>query len=130
MTAMKQAIHFKSTPSPRFRYTPCIKTGPFYEFSGMIGLGSDGKLAGGGVVGESRQILENLANALTEIGLTFDDMIVANIFTTRFDQFPEINKIWEEFIRPDIVPPARTSIGVAALPLNALVEMSFRFYRP
>ena len=129
MSVMKEAIHFKSTPSPRFRYTPCIKTGPFYEFAGMIGLTNAGQLASGGVAGESRQIMNNLASAMAEIGLTFDDMIAANIFTTRFDQFAEINKVWEDFITPDVVPPARTSIGVAALPLNALVEMSFRFYR-
>lgn len=126
---MKLAIQFKSTPAPRFRYSPCIKTGPYYEFSGMIGLGLDGQLKSGGVSGETRQILENLSGAIEEIGLTLADMIVANIFTTKFDQFPEINKVWEEFITPEMVPPTRTSIGVAALPLNAQVEMSFRFYR-
>lgn len=126
---MKLAIQFKSTPAPRFRYSPCIKTGSYYEFSGMIGLGLDGQLKSGGVSGETRQILENLSGAIEEIGLTLADMIVANIFTTKFDQFPEINKVWEEFITPEMVPPTRTSIGVAALPLNAQVEMSFRFYR-
>jgi 2-iminobutanoate/2-iminopropanoate deaminase len=125
---MRQNIHFKSTPSPRFRYTPCVKTGPFYEFAGMIGLGSDGKLAAGGIDAETRQILKNLGMALAEINLGFEDMIAANIFTTRFDQFSQINQVWEEFIATETAP-ARTSIGVAALPLNALVEMSFRFYR-
>jgi 2-iminobutanoate/2-iminopropanoate deaminase len=126
---MKEAIHFKSTPSPRFRYTPCIKTGPFYEFSGMIGLTSAGLLASGGVAAEAQQILTNLKRATAEIGLTLNDMIAAQIYTTRFDEFSEINRIWETFISPDVVPPTRTSVGVSALPLNALVEMSFRFYR-
>jgi 2-iminobutanoate/2-iminopropanoate deaminase len=125
---MRQNIHFKSTPSPRFRYTPCVKTGPFYEFAGMIGLGSDGKLAPGGIEGETRQILNNLKMAVAEIDLRLSDLIAANIFTTRFDQFSLINQVWEEFIE-SATAPARTSIGVAALPLNALVEMSFRFYR-
>jgi len=37
--------------------------------------------------------------------------------------------VWEEFFTQDIPPPARTSVGVAALPLGATVEMAFRFYR-
>ncbi len=126
---MRELISFKSTPSPRFRYTPCVKTGPFYEFSGMIGLSPDGKLAQGGVEGETRQILTNMVSAAKEIHLGLDHLASVNIFTTRFEEFPTINKVWEEFFTQDIPPPARTSIGVAALPLGATVEMSFRFYR-
>jgi 2-iminobutanoate/2-iminopropanoate deaminase len=126
---MREVITFKSTPTPKFRYSPCIRTGPFYEFAGMIGLNRDGKLAEDGVAAETRQIMQNLLAAIGEINLKLSDMVVANIFTTRFDQFPAINQVWEEFFTADIPPPARTSIGVAALPLNASVEMSFRFYR-
>jgi 2-iminobutanoate/2-iminopropanoate deaminase len=129
MNYKREAISFRSTPAPRFRYSQCIRTGPFYEFAGMIGLTASGGLNDGGVAGEARQILKNLQAAMSEIGLSFSDMVAANIFTTRFDQFPEINKVWEEYFTADIVPPARTSIGVAALPLNATVEMSFRFCR-
>ena len=126
---MRELITFKSTPAPRFRYSPCVKTGPFYEFSGMIGLTKDGKLHSDGIAGETRQILSNLVAAASEIGLSLQDLVAANIFTTKFEEFPTINKVWEEFFTEDVPPPARTSIGVAALPLNALVEMSFRFYR-
>jgi 2-iminobutanoate/2-iminopropanoate deaminase len=126
---MRELISFKSTPAPRFRYTPCVKTGPFYEFSGMIGLGPDGKLAAGGVEGETRRILTNMLSAAKEIHLGLDHLTSVNIFTTRFEDFPTINKVWEEFFTQDIAPPARTSVGVAALPLGATVEMAFRFYR-
>jgi 2-iminobutanoate/2-iminopropanoate deaminase len=126
---MRELITFKSTPAPKFRYSPCVKTGPFYEFSGMVGLTKEGKLAQGGVEGETRQILSNMVAAATEIGLKVTDMVVANIFTTKFEEFPVINKVWEEIFTADVPPPARTSLGVAALPLGSLVEMSFRFYK-
>lgn len=126
---MREIISFKSTPAPRFRYSPCVRTGPFYEFSGMIGLTVDGRLHPDGVSGETRQILINLTSAAGEIGLALQDLVVATIYTTRFDEFPLINKVWEEFFSHSVAPPARTSVGVSALPLNALVEMSFRFYR-
>jgi len=126
---MRKTITFKSTPAPRFRYSPCVKTGPFYEFSGMIGLNLDGKLSQGQVEDETRQILKNMVSAAQELDLGLEHLVSANIFTTRFDQFPLINKVWEEFFTVDVPPPARTSVGVAALPLGATVEMSFRFYR-
>ena len=126
---MRELINFKSTPAPRFRYTPCVKTGPFYEFSGMIGLGTDGKLAPGGVEAETRQILRNMISAAKEVDLNLLHLTSVNIFTTRFDEFPIINKVWEEFFTSDVPPPARTSVGVAALPLGSTVEMAFRFYR-
>ena len=126
---MRELITFKSTPAPKFRYSPCVKTGPFYEFSGMVGLTKEGKLAQGGVEGETRQILSNMVAAASELGLKVTDMVVANIFTTKFEEFPVINKVWEEIFTADVPPPARTSLGVAALPLGSLVEMSFRFYK-
>jgi len=126
---MRELITFKSTPAPKFRYSPCVKTGPFYEFSGMVGLTKEGKLANGGVEGETRQILSNMEAAASELGLHITDMVVANIFTTKFEEFPVINKVWEEIFTADVPPPARTSLGVAALPLGSLVEMSFRFYK-
>jgi 2-iminobutanoate/2-iminopropanoate deaminase len=126
---MREIISFSSIPAPRFRYSPCVRTGPFYEFSGMIGLAADGRLQTGGVSGETRQILQNLLAAAAEAGLTLQHLVVATIYTTRFDEFAAINAVWEEFFDANTAPPARTSVGVAALPLNALVEMSFRFYR-
>lgn len=127
---MRELIHFKSTPAPRFRYTPCVKTGPFYEFSGMIGLSQDGKLAQGGVEAETRQILKNILLAAREINLDLSHLTAVNIFTTRFEEFPTINRVWEEFFTANVPPPARTSVGVAALPLGATVEMAVRFYSP
>ena len=121
-------LHAKSLPAPRFRYTPCIKTGPFYQLSGMIALTEDAKLAPGGAYGETQSILANLQKALTDYGLGLEHLTIARIFTTRFDQFSEINRAWEEVFN-HIDPPARTSIGVANLPLNAVVEIEFAAYK-
>ena len=56
-----------------------------------------------------------------------DDLYSVTIYTTRFDQFPEINKSWEAVISADRRLPARTAVGVSALPVNATVEMEFWF---
>lgn len=127
---MLERLTASTLPAPRFRYTPCVKSGPFYTIAGMIALDpATGALAPGGPEGETRQILKNLIAALPEWKLTLDDLVLARIFTTRFDQFLAINKAWEEVFGPPQAPPARTSAGVSALPLNATVEIEFQLYR-
>lgn len=114
---------------PKYRYTPCVKTGPFYALSGMIGFDpATGQLVGGGTYCETKQILHLLQLALPDWGLSLDNLVQARIYTTRMDQFPEINRAWEE-VFGTIDPPARTSIGVAALPVGAAVEMEFSLYK-
>ena len=127
---MRQIITFKHLPAPKFRYSPCVKTGPFYQMAGMIGLDLEGgKLVEGGPEVETRKILQNLANALPDLDMSLDNLVSATVFTTQFDRFPLINKAWEEVFIPDVVPPARTAVGVAALPLGASVEIEFRLYK-
>ena len=128
---MRELLFPKSLPAPRFRYTPCVKTGPFYQMAGMIALvkDGDGKLVPGGALEETRQILRNLRGAAADLGLSLTDLVSATIYSSRFQDFPLINAAWEEVFTDDVPPPARTSIGVAALPLNAAVEIEFRFYR-
>lgn len=115
--------------APKFRYSPCVKVGPHYSVSGMIALDPvTGRLVEGGPYAETRHILALLAAALPEWGLTLDDLVLARIYTTRMDAFAEINRAWEEVFTV-VEPPARTSVGVAALPLGAAVECEFSLYR-
>lgn len=127
---MREILTTPNLPAPKFRYSPCVKTGPFYQFAGMIALDpTTSALVDGGPEAEARRILANLRIALVDFGLTLDDLVGATLYTTKFDQFPAINKAWEEVFTADVTPPARTAIGVAALPLGATVEIDFRAYK-
>ncbi len=127
---MIESLSSKNLPAPRFRYSPLVKAGPFYKTAGMIALDKDtGQLEPGGAGAETAKILKNLLDALPDFDLSLDDLVSATIYTTSFDQFPEINKSWEAVISADMRLPARTAIGVNALPLNAAVEMEFWFYK-
>lgn len=127
---MIESLSSDNLPAPRFRYSPLIKAGPFYKTAGMIALDKDtGELESGGVKNETAKILDNLIQALPDFSLTLNDLVSATIYTTRFDKFADINAAWEEIFTPDLRPPARTALGVNALPLNAGVEIEFMFYR-
>ena len=127
---MIEALSSENLPVPRFRYSPLVKAGPFYKTSGMIALDKDsGELESGGVGAETKKILDNLLQALPDFDLTLVHLVSVTIFTTQFDKFPDINTSWEEVFTDDIRLPARTALGVSALPLNAKVEIEFMFYK-
>lgn len=127
---MRQILRSSAIPAPRFHYSPCVRIGNTWQVSGMVALDLDtGTLAGGGPGPETTRILENLRRALPDYGVTLDDLLIARIFTTRFEKFAEINAAWAAFFTVDVVPPARTSVGVSALPLAATVEIEFTFIK-
>ncbi len=126
---MRDLLTSARIPAPRFRYTPCVKSGSFGFVSGMVGLDpTTGALVGGGVGAQTQRIFDNLHLALPDYGFTLQQLCVARVFVTRFQDFAEFNEVWErQFAEVD--PPARTSAGVAALPLGARVEIEFTFHR-
>ena len=96
----------------------------------MIALDNEtSTLESGGPGAETAKILDNLLAALPEIGLELEDMVAATIYTTAFDRFPAINEAWETVFSEGVRPPARTAVGVQALPLGATVEIGFEFYK-
>lgn len=128
---MRQAFISKNLPTPAYKYSHVVKVGPNYYMSGLLAQDrQSGALVGETVGEQAAKILENLQVMMDEFGLGFDNLGIARVFTTQMDKFPEINVAWEKvFNNIKAAPPARTSIGVAALPMKALVEIEFTFYK-
>lgn len=98
--------------------------------SGLIALDPlTGQLVRGGVGPETAQILTNMGHAIAELGLTYSDLTRARIYTTDFAKFADINAAWEQVFTGAVTPPARTAVGVSALPLGAAVEMEFDLFK-
>lgn len=122
------ALQSGAIPAPKFRYSPCIRIGNIVQVSGMVGLDpANGKLVAGGTSAETARILGNLQLALPDYGVSLDELLIARIFSTRFEEFGLINAAWEAVFTAGVTPPARTAIGVSALPLGACVEIEFTF---
>lgn len=80
-----------------------------------------GRLVDGDIGAQTRQCFANLAAVLTAAGLTFDDVLKCNVYLTDMGDFAAMNAVYAEHF--DEPYPARTTIGVAALPLGANVEI-------
>jgi 2-iminobutanoate/2-iminopropanoate deaminase len=127
---MIHALTSDKLPKPRFRYSPVIQAGPWVLFSGMIALDTTtGLLETGGPGRETAKILANLSDAIPGVGLGIEHLASARIYTTRFGEFAAINAAWDTWLGMTARPPARTSMGVSALPLAASVEIEFAFYK-
>lgn len=128
---MRQAYLSKKLSKPAFKYSHVVKAGPTYYFSGMLAQDREsGALVGNSVGEQADKILENVQVLMKEFNLKFDHLAIARIYTTDMARFADINVAWEKvFNNIKAAPPARTSLGVAALPLNALVEIEFTFHK-
>ena len=128
---MREAFISNQLARPAFKYSHLVKVGPHYYFSGMLAQDrSSGALVGEGVGDQAAKILENVQVLMQEFNLGFDHLAMARIFTPHMDQFGEINAAWEKvFNAIDAPPPARTSVGVTALPMGGKVEIEFTFYK-
>lgn len=103
-------------------YSHAIDTGPAVYCSGQTPIDpTTGELVSGGIGAQTSQCLENLFAVLAAGGLSPSDVVKVNVFLTDMADFAEMNEAYAK--RFDEPFPARTTIGVAALPLGASVEI-------
>ncbi len=107
-------------------YSPIVRAGEFLICSGQIGL-ADGALVGGGVVGQLRQAVANAEAVLATEGATLADVVKTTVFLVHMDDFAAMNEAYVACFGD--ARPARSAVGVAALPLGALVEIELWAHR-
>jgi len=103
-------------------FSQAVEAGGFIWFSGQVGQDrTTGKLVPGGIEAETECVFRNLSALLKAAGKSFDDVVRAGVYLTSIGDYVALNGIYaRHFSQPF---PARTVIGVAALPLGACVEM-------
>jgi 2-iminobutanoate/2-iminopropanoate deaminase len=101
-------------------YTPVVRAGDWVVCSGQIGL-RDGRLVDGGVAAQTSQAVANVRALLESEGATLTDVAKTTCFLADMGDFGVFNDAYMSAFGDH--RPARSTIGVAALPLNALVEI-------
>lgn len=109
------------TAKPLGPYTPVVASGEWVVCSGQLGM-QDGALVSGGVAAETTQAVANLAGLLESQGASLTDIVKTTVFLTNMDDFAAMNEAYVAAFGDH--RPARSTIGVAALPLpGAAVEI-------
>ena len=103
-------------------YSHAVRSGGVLYCSGQVPLDPEtGKLVEGSVGDQTRRCLENLRLVCRAAGAELSDAVRLGIYVTDMSTFPEVNEAYGSFFGEG--PPARSTIGVAALPLGATVEI-------
>ena len=118
----RQAVSTAGAPAAIGPYSQGIDTDGLVFCSGQLGLDpATGDLVEGGVEAQAERALRNLQAVLDAAGGTFDDVVKTTIFLVDIGDFAAVNAVYARFM-PD-PPPARSTVGVAALPKGGRVEV-------
>jgi 2-iminobutanoate/2-iminopropanoate deaminase len=110
-------------------YSHAVESGDLVFCSGQTPVDpATGHLAHGGIGAQTHQCFDNLFAVLEAGGLTPDDVIKVNVYLAHMNDFAHMNNAYKtRFTEPF---PARTTVGVAGLPLGASVEIELVARRP
>lgn len=103
-------------------YVQAVKTGNLLFCSGQIPLKADGTFAAGDVKEQAKQVMENLTAVLAAGGTSFDKTVKCTIYLVDINDFAAVNEVYGGYFTGEH-KPARVTVGVAALPKGAKVEI-------
>jgi 2-iminobutanoate/2-iminopropanoate deaminase len=119
---VKRAVATEGAPAAIGPYAQAVVAGDLVFLSGQIGLDpASGTLVEGDIEAETRRVLENLRAVAAAAGVGLDDVVRTTVYLTDLGDFPRVNQTYAGFFREPF--PARATVGVAALPRGAHVEI-------
>lgn len=118
----KEIIKTGKAPAAVGPYSIAVRVDKMVFLSGQLGLNPEtGDFVEGGIEEQTRQSLTNLKNILETSGLSMEHIVKTTVFLKDMDQFAAMNAVYASFFGE--APPARSTVEVAALPKNGLVEI-------
>lgn len=118
----RRPVTTAAAPAALGPYSQAILAGDLIWCAGQIGIDpATGRLASGGVVAELEQALANLEAVLSAAGSGLDAVVKTTVFLTDLRAAPAVNVAYAARLPPPY--PARSTVGVAALPGGAAVEI-------
>lgn len=118
----KRIIHTEKAPKAIGPYSQAIHIGELIYTAGQVALDpATMELVPGGIEEQTRQVLANLTNVLEAAGSSMSKVVKTTVFLKDMSDFAKMNAIYAEAFGEN--PPARTTVAVAGLPKNALVEI-------
>lgn len=121
---MKKQIHTENAPKAIGPYSQAVLAGQFLFVSGQLPIDPNtGKITETTIEGQTKQVLSNIEAILKAAGLSFADVVKAEVFLKDMNDFQKMNAIYAEMFT-GLIKPARQAFQVARLPMDALIEVS------
>jgi 2-iminobutanoate/2-iminopropanoate deaminase len=125
---MKKVVSADAAPAAIGPYNHAVTAGGFLFTSGQVALDPDsGELISGDVTAQTKQVLQNLGAVLAADGLDFTNVVKVTIYLKSMDDFKAVNDVYGTYFTEE--HPARSTVEVARLPLDVLVEIDCIAYK-
>jgi 2-iminobutanoate/2-iminopropanoate deaminase len=122
MSHHRDTVTAPGAPDAVGPYSHAVRSSGVLYCSGQVPLDpATGKLVEGSIGDQTRRCLQNLSAVCAAAGAELTDAVRLGIYVTDMGSFPEVNEAYGSFFGEG--PPARSTIGVAARPLGAAVEI-------
>lgn len=119
---MREKVATTNAPQAIGPYSQAIKTNGMVFCSGQVALDpATGELLNGDVRAQTERVLKNLEGVLAAAGSGFDKVVKTTVFLKTMADFSAMNEVYAKFFPPP--HPARSTVAVAELPRQALVEI-------
>jgi 2-iminobutanoate/2-iminopropanoate deaminase len=118
----KEIISTKDAPQAIGPYSQAVRFDNLIFVSGQIPIEPEsGKILKGNIREQTKQILENLNNILAAGGSSLNNVLRTTIFLTSLENYSVVNEIYAQHFND--LPPARSTVQVAKLPMDAQIEI-------
>src|SRR5205085_6061302 len=115
-------ISTNKAPAAIGPYSQAIRYGQFFYTAGQAALDpATGKLVGDDIQAQTHRTLQNLQAVLNSAGTSLANVVKTTVFLTKMSDFKAMNEVYATYFGDPA--PARSTVAVAELPLNALVEI-------
>ena len=122
MSHHRETVGASGAPDAAGPYSHAVKGAGLIFLSGQTPVDpATGQLVEGSIGDQTRRCLDNLAVVAAAAGASLEDAVRMTIYVTDISVFKDVNEAYGSYFPAD--PPARTTIGVASLPLGAAIEM-------
>ena len=119
---MKDIVVTNRGPKPIGPYSQAIKSNGFLFISGQVGVDpASGEFAGPTIQQQTERMLENVKAILEAGGASLSHVVKTTVFLKDMNDFAAMNEVYARFFTA--APPARSTVQVARLPKDALVEI-------
>ena len=121
----KTAISTSDAPAAIGPYSQAVRVGDLLFASGQVGLDpATGQIVDGGIVEQTKRVFENIKAVLAAAGADLTQVVKTTVFLKDMNHFPAVNAIYAEYFQTKDGPaPARSTVEVARLPKDVLVEI-------
>jgi 2-iminobutanoate/2-iminopropanoate deaminase len=119
---VKDIVNSDRGPKPIGPYSQAVKINGLLYLSGQIPLDpKTNEMIGGDIKQQTERVLENIKGILEAAGSNLHHVVKTTVFLKDMNEFPAMNEVYARYFT--VAPPARSTVQVARLPKDALVEI-------